>query len=189
MEQYREDDAELSATPERRERLVIGSVVIPADESQPVREHELPVSGLQERQALVGGNLEGISLIDPAARMLVNEDGKYLGLPVNRRATLLAWMHNRRMRYGDVLVGDVVLLGYPGEDGVDTPVPDALTERLFTANRFRVETQLHDSDDWYVSRQRFGDWVDAYDHALRMGHEQSAMIADVRVFPEVDDEA
>jgi hypothetical protein len=122
MEQYREEDAELSVSPEQHERLMIGSVVIPADESQPLRQHELPASGLQERLALVGGNIEGISLIEPEARMLMNEDGKYLGLPINRRATLLAWMHDKRIRYDDVLVGDVVLLGYPDEDGVDTAV-------------------------------------------------------------------
>jgi hypothetical protein len=189
MEQFREEDAALPASPEQRERLMVGSVVIPADEDQSLRQHELPASGLQERQALVGGHLEGVSLTKPDARMLVNEDGKYLGLPVNRRATLLAWMHNKPMRYGDVLVGDVVLLGYPDEDGVDTTVPDALTERLFAADRFRVEAQLHDSEDWHVSRRRFGDWVDAYGHALRMGHEQSAIVADVRVIPEADNEA
>jgi hypothetical protein len=189
MEQFRDEDTELSASPEQREQLMVGSVAIPADEDQSLRQRQLPASGLQERQALVGGHLEGVSLIEPEARMLVNEDGKYLGLPLNRRATLLVWMHNKPMRYGDVLVGDVVLLGYPDGDGLDTTVPDGLTERLFAADRFRVEAQLQGSEGWYASRQRFGDWVDAYDHALRVGHKQSAIIADVRVIPEADNEA
>lgn len=170
---------------EQREGIRIASVVIPADEEEPLREHHLPPSSLRERQDLVGGDIEGITLDEPAVRLLMNEDGKLLRLPINRRATLLAWMHNKAMRYGDVIAGDVVVLGYPDEDDVDTSVPDELMTRLLGENRLRVETQLRGETGWATPRSTpFNNWVDAYDYALRLGFEHHQSIADVRVVPE-----
>ena len=60
---------------------------------------------LEELQQAVGGYIE-IVPIDKEFDMVVNEEGKLYGLPVNEQATRLY----RRVRYtDDVIVGDVVL--------------------------------------------------------------------------------
>jgi len=180
-----EGDGDFKPSPEQSEQLRVNSIVIPADEDGPLRQHQLAPSGLAERQALVGGDIEGLMIGEPSARLLMNEDGKLLQLPVNRRATLLLWMHNKRLRYRDVLVGDVVVLGYPDEEGVDTSVPDELISRLFSATQLRVETQGHGEAEWNTpSHAPFDNWLDAYDYALHTGFRHHQLIADVRVVPE-----
>lgn len=53
----------------------------------------------------------------------MNEEGKINGLPVNPRATdfcalaIGGW-------FRDIIVGDVVVVGPPGPEGEETPVPD-----------------------------------------------------------------
>lgn len=183
----REDGEGLASDGEQGEQLRINSVVIPADEEEPLRQQLLAASGLADRQTLVGGYIEGLTLDKPLARMLMNEEGKYQGLPMNRRATLLLWMHSPRMRYQDVLMGDVILLGHSDEDtGTDTAVPDEYLQRLFTPNgKFRVETLVRGEKGWNTSRRTpFNNWLDAYDYALRKGWQHRRWVSDVRVVPE-----
>jgi len=78
---------------------------------------------------LVGGDIEGLTLgYDVTA--YINEDGKALGLPVNEVADslireLLSFVH-RSLMPGDVIVGPVVFLGSPDDEGEDSDVPDEL---------------------------------------------------------------
>jgi hypothetical protein len=84
------------------------------------------------RELLDGGDLEAIG--GPDWNAYFDEEGKLKGLPVNRAADLLA----RRLGWdslpGDVLVGPVVFLGPPDEDGVDTSAPEELVREAVTAS-------------------------------------------------------
>ncbi len=64
---------------------------------------------LEEIQALVGGYIEIISLNESEV-MVVNEEGKLLGLPINRKASQKAW-RSRAIALSDYVVGDVVICG------------------------------------------------------------------------------
>jgi hypothetical protein len=80
---------------------------------------------LGELQALVGGFIEVVpthyEVVDHGpVFMVLNEDGKHLGLPINHYATAL--LHQAGGRPDDLVVGDVVLatqreLDEPEEDG------------------------------------------------------------------------
>lgn len=85
-------------------------------------------------QAQVGGLIEVVHLdrvlTDSGRRRVdadvyLNEDGKGLMLPLNAKATdLCALAIGGWVR--DVIVGSIVVLGCPDEDGEDTAVPDAV---------------------------------------------------------------
>ena len=81
--------------------------VIPADDTAPVR---TVAARSQDINELVGGYVMSHPVPERQDVIaLLNEDGKRLGLPLNRRATeLLA----ARMFAGDYVVGDVVLAGF-----------------------------------------------------------------------------
>jgi hypothetical protein len=59
---------------------------------------------LDELQKLVGGLVEVVYLEDDDKTMVVNEEGKLLGLPVNEKATIVA----NRLPW-DVIAGDAVV--------------------------------------------------------------------------------
>jgi hypothetical protein len=172
----------LDEQPEHGEQLRINSIIIPAVETDELRQDQLGSVSLDDRQQLVGGLIEPIDLTQPPARMYVNEEGKMLGLPVNRRATLLAWAHNRAIRYHDVIVGDAFLVGRV-EHGRDTPVSDEFVETLFEATRFRAEVLARGHEEWREQGAIFDSWIRAYDYALRLGRDTDR-VADVRVVRE-----
>ncbi len=170
-------------TPEEGERLKINSIIIPADNEVALQQGQIDTSDLPNYQAITGGPIEHVELTDPPASMYVNEEGKLLHLPMNRRATLLLWMHNPAFRYEDFVAGDALLVG-PGDDnGYDTNVPEDLAHLLFSATRFRTEVQVHGEDGWHGNDQRFNNWVAAYSHVLELGHRWTS-VKDVRVIPE-----
>lgn len=78
---------------------------------------------LTELQTIVGGYLEALRLpADAHGRiMYLNEDGKRLALPVNRRATLLV---RPQLHPADVIVGTVILCTL-AETGDDPEADDA----------------------------------------------------------------
>lgn len=185
----RNPEPEGRATPERHEALRINSIVIPADYGQPLRQSELPREGLPDRQRLVGGYIQGVDLLEPRARLYCNEDGKYMQLPLNKRATLLLWAHNPRFRYQDYIAGDAFIVGPASRSG-DSSVPEEYVRTLFEATRFRVELKPHGSDHWVEHPERFGRWDQAYEHAFGWGLGLSTLqgdrFADARVVPEDD---
>lgn len=174
-------------SPERREGLRINSIVIPADEEQPLRQSELPREGLTERQQLVGGLIQPVDLAEPSARLYSNEEGKLMHLPPNKRATLLLWAHNLRFRYADFIVGDAFLVG-PVERGADSTVPDEFVRTLFEGTRFRVELKPPGETEWHEHPERFNDWVTAYEHAVGWDAEAAGwrerQVTEVRVVPD-----
>lgn len=166
---------------ERRKTLRINSVVIPANDDDPVRRQQIDATDLDEYRDLVDGNLEVLSLERPATTMYLNGDGKDLGLPVNGRATMLLWAHLKEIRFRDFIVGDVFLTGRVNQDGWDSDVPEELT-KLFDANELRIEVQTHGDRQWYGNEQRFPVWTAAYAYALELARRWT-QVEDVRVVP------
>lgn len=76
---------------------------------------------LRELRGFVGGNIEMVELVT-GEMMVLNEEGKLLGLPHNRTATLLFNAGNRAWYdpiCGDVLVCSLALLGDGDDAGYD----------------------------------------------------------------------
>ena len=105
------------------------AIVIPAD-SNAVARVETKEWTLEELQAVVEGYIEPVYvrevLTDAGKKavnvdLYVNEEGKLNGLPVNNRATDFAalaiggWVN-------DIIVGNVVILGVPDDEGETTSV-------------------------------------------------------------------
>jgi hypothetical protein len=162
----RNHEGEASSRPERRESLYISSIVIPADDEEPLRQNQLLTEGLADRQQLVGGPIQAIDLREPAARLFCNEEGKLMELPPNKRATLLLWMHNPTFRYQDSIVGDAFLVGPVSRGDTAPSVPEGYVRSLLDAARFRVELRSRHETEWSEHPERFDDWVTAYEHAV-----------------------
>jgi len=156
---------------------------LPADEELALGQDKLGASHLPEYQRIIGGLIEHVALETPPAAMYVNEEGKIHGLPLNRRATLLLWMHNPAFRYADIVVGDALLTGPADGHGYDTNVPDELVQTLFAARRFRAEVQVHGESGWHGNARRFDNWASAYSYVLDLGRRWTS-VEDVRVVPE-----
>jgi hypothetical protein len=60
---------------------------------------------LEELQAVVGGYIECLPLYNTTEIMTCNEEGKILGLPLNRRATQIIVDNG----YEDCIAGDVLV--------------------------------------------------------------------------------
>ena len=74
---------------------------------------------LETLQAMVGGYIEGVTPPHGRWTAYVDEEGLLKGLPLNRRATVMA----RQLGAGDViLVGPAVFLGPADDEGYDTDV-------------------------------------------------------------------
>lgn len=113
------------------------AVKIPADGTKPavVVDDELTLEYLQ---AAVGGFIEAVNVSDvvnlypvelSAIEFTVfgNEEGKLIGLPQNDRATGLCVF---ALAVGDVIAGDVIVIGPPGPEGEETPCPQGIIEIL-----------------------------------------------------------
>lgn len=94
-------------------------LVVPVDLTEDPRIEEVAPNDLKGMQTLVGGYLEPISAGWWTA--YCDEEGKNKDLPLNRRATYLAYSLGWTSR--DVLVGPVVFCG-PPSGGWDTSVPE-----------------------------------------------------------------
>jgi hypothetical protein len=104
---------------------VINGICIPAEITEPARVVE--ITDGDSICALVGGYMEAL-MVNPTTTCYLNEEGKLDGLPVNVRATamMLHALHGT-----DVIVGDVVLLGFDPETGEDLSLPDAAERAAF----------------------------------------------------------
>lgn len=183
MERTPHQGGETPRTPEQGELLRINTIVIPAGDRQPLRLDQVNPTSLGDYQQLVGGHIETVPLDDPPTNMYLNEEGKLDQLPINARATLLLWMHNKAFRYNDYIAGDAFLTGPINEDSTDTSVSADLVRMLTEAGQFRVELQTAGDPEWYGNLRRFDAWTDAYAYALTLGQHWS-QVEDMRVVPE-----
>jgi hypothetical protein len=163
------------------------AIVIPVDPKEPIRQEELHKNDLDAYRQLVGGNLEVLNLERPPATLYFNEEGKLVGMPVNRRATALLWVHNSGLRGRDVIVGPAFVVGPPDRQGDDRSVPEDLVELLLGTKRYRVQVQIQGSQAWSGKREVFADWFEACHHAVQLTRLSTA-VEEVRVVPELADE-
>lgn len=88
---------------------------------------------LESWQALVGGDIEHLAL-SPFVGAYVNENGKAEALAINERGdflvNLLLAAGGRHLMPGDYIVGPVVFIGPPDDQGWDTDVPEELLDSL-----------------------------------------------------------
>lgn len=156
-------------------------IVIPADEEAPI---EFRLFGqLTDYQEAVGGWFEAVDLDDISASFFVNEEGKVIGLPQNRRATLLWWVNHRAMHGRDVIMGDTVLIGLPDDEGDTQDVPGALVALLMKTDHYKYEVQTLDSpDSWHGNQARYDDYFKACNAALALS-ERWALVSNIRVLP------
>ena len=99
-------------------------------ESGPLEEVE--VTGLETKQALVGGYIEVVNLpshVDGSDRAsgYVNEESKFIEAHgINRRAT--DFMIGG-LRFGDYIAGPFLLCGFDAAKGEDGPLPEGVVTR------------------------------------------------------------
>ena len=97
-------------------------IYLPADELAPLEVREF--ADFIDYQAAVGGLFDVVDLPDLAATIYVNDEGLFIGLPMNARATYLWWLCVPAALNNAFLVGDAVIIGMPDDEGNDTNLPD-----------------------------------------------------------------
>ena len=130
----------------------IRSAWISADNAIPIEERTLESEGLyRQLQQAVGGFIEAVTLSRAEATLYCNEEGKLNRLPINNRATQFVWTYDPRFVAVDVIVGDVVVVGLPDDEGYDTTLPDQTLAELL-------------NDDWTTTPAGRGNATDKGDH-------------------------
>lgn len=148
---------------------VIKGILVRADESVPAELVEFEQGDLKALQGFVGGWIQMVEGYRPPCTFVMNEEGKNIGLPLNRRATMALWVHHSEFIDRDVLAGDVLLLGPTDENTGETlGVPDELIELLFKTERYRYLVKTIGEDGWHGNGVIFDDWVRAYNDALSL---------------------
>lgn len=163
---------------------MIHAILVPCDEERPL--YKLEVNDLAGMQAAVGGLIQPIDLGPIASTFFVNEEGKIMREPVNRRATLMWWLLNPSAVHMDVIVGPALLVGAPDEDGNTTDVPKDVVKLLFETKSYKAEFQTYDdSHRFYGNQRRFESYFAAINHALGKAESWTA-VQRCRVVPAED---
>ncbi len=87
---------------------MINAVVIPVALDHPLRCVELDPHDFAAYQGPTGGNMQTHELHNPA--MTLYSNGVSV-TPLNIRATLVAWVHNRELAYQTMIAGQAILTG------------------------------------------------------------------------------
>lgn len=156
-------------------------IVIPDDEAEVCFIQNF--TDYKQYQNTIGGYFQVIDLTDPECSLFMDEDGKLKSLPMNRRATLLMWMHNPQFRGFDVVCGTAVLIGQPDHNGDTQDIPQELCNLLLDTKSYRYEVQvLNDPLSWVGNQAVYDNWVDAYNAALGLA-QRWLLVDKVRVVP------
>lgn len=99
----------------------IEALIIRPDTSHSVQTIDQDIRTMQE---LVGGYVKAVHTA--AAILLVNEEGRERGMPINRMATYLWWKLQPEMESLDHLCGCVVVVGLEDGDLLSPVEPDLL---------------------------------------------------------------
>ena len=110
------------------------SIIIPAEFRFQLARTSL--IGLPDYQRVVGGWVEQVALDDRLV-LLVDEEGRMKGLPINRRATLLRRLLSPSARDELAIVGNAVLLRVPLDEQF-RDVPLDVEKLLFETERYVV---------------------------------------------------
>lgn len=148
---------------------MVTGVIIPADETLALSQQEF--NDLHDYQRAVGGLIEAIDLDSPAMTFFANDEAKLIGLPINRRATILWWLHSPHVYGYDVLAGDAVLVGQPDLHGDTQSAPAEFISLLMDTPAYKVEVQTSGPDTpWCGNGRRFEDYFSAAIYAADLGH-------------------
>jgi hypothetical protein len=144
---------------------VIHAIQIPVDEERPL--YKVAIEDLSGMQAAVGGFIEVVDLGPLTASLIVNEEGKLMKLPINRRATLLFWLLFPSIRGRDVIAGDAIIVGHPDNQGNTTDAPKEVVDLLFETKSYKAEFQTYDDPNKFNGNmRRFEDYFEAANYAL-----------------------
>jgi len=118
---------------------MVKGIYIPADDSEALEIREL--EKLEDYQAAVDGWIEAVDVPSLGVTIYVNEEGLLRRLPFNPRASFLWWYHVPGAHQA-MLVGDVVIVGPPGDNGDGTDVPEEVVDLLMVAREYAVAIQI-----------------------------------------------
>ncbi|MBT0772962.1 DUF3846 domain-containing protein [Kineosporia sp. J2-2] len=142
---------------------LITVLAVPAALDRPPAAIEIDRRNLAAFQGLVGGSVEVVTLQTPEMGLYLNEEGKNVGLPLNRRATALTWAHHPGLqRTRDHVVGDTVLVGPVGDTGYDTSVPAEIRELLTVPARVQVQIMDDETTQVWEAAGNEPDWFGGY---------------------------
>lgn len=71
--------------------------------------------GLESLQAAVGGDIQAVYPYDDLVALICNEEGKFMGLPLNRA------LYDDEGRMYDIVAGNFLIVGLGEEDFTDLP--------------------------------------------------------------------
>jgi hypothetical protein len=163
---------------------VVHAIQIPVEEDRPL--YKVTLEDLSGMQAAVGGYIEVIDLGPLTASLIINEEGKLERRPINRRATLLFWLLFPSVRHRDVIVGDVLIVGHPDNQGNTTDAPENVVELFFGTKSFKAEFQTFDDPNKFNGNmRRFDDYFEAANYGLGKAESWTA-VQRVRVVPAED---
>jgi hypothetical protein len=158
----------------------IKGILMPVDQFAPISVVEFDQSDYTQITKLIGGTFGVTDTLRPDASVWYHDEGKILGLPVNRRASLFLWVHRTEFRGYDALMGDVLILGPADDEGNTTSVPDELVELLFNTKEYRYLVQTSGDDSWNGNGVTYDNWVDAYNGGLSLA-ERWTLVEHVKV--------
>ena len=158
----------------------IKCVLIPADEEIPIELIEIEQGDYKAYQQRIQGPFDCVNLDRPPATLFVHDEGKLIGLPLNRRATLMTWCHNDRYRGMDFIAGDCVLAGQPDDEGETLGCPDELIDLLFNTQEYRYMVKTINEDGWHGNAMRYDNWLQAYNDGVGLA-ERWALVESVKI--------
>lgn len=160
-------------------QVQITAMIIPVDEAKPMRQEQIDNRDWRGHQKLVGGTFEVVSLDEPEASLYCNDEALNLSMPLNRRASLIAAVHNSAFRGHSAIFGPAFLLGAVNDDGYTAGCPQPYLNLWFHVTEFRVEWRAKDYE-WQKADVIYHQVTDAYMFAVNFGINVPG-IDDVRV--------
>lgn len=118
---------------------MVKGIYVPADDSKSLEVREL--ENLEDYQAAVDGWIEAVDVPALGVTIYANEEGLIRRLPFNPRASFLWWYHVPGAHHA-MLVGDVIIVGAPDEDGDGTDAPEEIVDLLTVAREYAVAIRI-----------------------------------------------
>ena len=145
---------------------MVTGIVIPHETRLSLQKVEF--QNLHDYQTAVGGYIEKVKMNGHPLVIVADEEGKLKRLPVNQRATCLWWLLNPEGLGGDILVGDVVVLGAQ-HHGDMSDIPKKLIDLLLRKHEYQVEVCLsRQLNQWVAIGHTYKDFFEATRVALSL---------------------
>ena len=113
---------------------MIKAVVIPPATDRPLYCVTIDPKEISFYEGAADNNRQTYELRNPIMTLYSNSASK---TPLNIRATLILWVHNRTMTYRSMIFGQALLTG--NSEGVGTDVPEEIIELIFKDQHYRIE--------------------------------------------------